>query len=410
MTLAKGSFGVVVTALCLFTAVEGWLAFAHPLARLPVATIEQGELFNSINCIKTELRKSENEPYMVLLGSSLVVAPVVQAESQFRKRPMKRFFERRATVCEDRLNSLFDRSEKHSVRVFNAAVGGGMASDDYFVARELLQSKNAPAAIVCGVAPRDFQDNLVPGTYSTSAFQVLATCSDLDQLWSDKNVADDKKFDIAFGRVSSLWRNRAEVKTYFGLLAKKIIEKVCPFVVFDKYGQTLVLAAQKTGVFPEEVKVTPMAYPGFAIDHYDSLKTCQQYIRSYNPIDKRMVDEQFTYFNRMLDLTQKRGVELLVVNMPLSQANKELMPPGFYASYLTRLKDACARRDIQIADYNSADWDANSNFIDTVHIRPEKSKAFVDSLMKSVADSPLSLALSGAQKQQIGAGASLQPQ
>lgn len=133
-------------------------------------------------------------------------------------------------------------------------------------------------------------------------------------------------------------------------------------------------------------------------------------MRSYNPIDKRMFDEQFAYFDRMLDLTEKSGVELLVVNMPLSQSNKELMPAGFYSSYLNRLKDACAHRNIQIADYNSCDWDANSNFIDTVHIRPEKSSAFVESLMKSVADSPLSLALSGAQRQQIGAGRSLQIQ
>ncbi|MCC7529076.1 MAG: hypothetical protein IT342_11165 [Candidatus Melainabacteria bacterium] len=410
MTLAKGSFGVVVTALCLFIAVEAWLAFAHPLARLPVATMEQGELFNSINCIKNEVRESNHEPYMVLLGSSLMVAPVVQAESQFRKHPIKRFFERRATVCEDRLNSLIVPSDKQAVMVFNGAVGGGMASDDFFVARELLQSKDSPAAIVCGVAPRDFQDNLVPGTYSTSAFQVLANCSDLGQLWSDKNLTADKKFDVAFGRVSSLWRNRAEVKSYFGLLSKKLIEKVCPFIVFDKYGPTLALAAQKAGVFPEEVKGTPMAYPGFAIDHYDSPKTCQQYMRSYNPIDKRMIDEQFAYFDRMLELAGQRGVEVLVVNMPLSQSNKELMPPGFYACYLTRLKDACARRHIHLADYNSAEWDANNNFIDTVHIRPEKSSAFVESLMKFVADSPLALALEGSQKRRIGAAASLQAQ
>ncbi len=145
-----------------------------------------------------------------------------------------------------------------------------------------------------------------------------------------------------------------------------------------------------------------MAFPGYAIDHYDSLKTSQQYMRSYNPINNRMVDEQFAFFDRMLDLTAKHGVDLLVVNMPLSRSNKAIIPPGFYPAYLNRLKDACARRNIQFVDYNSADWDGESNFIDTVHIRPEKSIAFVESLMKSVADSPLSLALSGAPNQQIG--------
>ena len=75
-----------------------------------------------------------------------------------------------------------------------------------------------------------------------------------------------------------------QAESQFGLLSKQIIEKVFPFVIFDKFGPTLVLSPQRRGVFPEEVKGTPMAYPGFVIDHYDSLKTRQQYMRTYNPI------------------------------------------------------------------------------------------------------------------------------
>ena len=406
MGIAKGSFGVVLAALCLLVAVEGWLALAHPLARLPVATIEQGEAFNSIADIKKDTGSGKEEPYVVLLGSSLMVAPVVQAESQFRKRPLKRFFERRATLCENQLGAQLSRqygkSNSAPVRIYNAAVGGGMASDDFFVARELLQSKKVPAALVCGVAPRDFQDNLVPGTYSTSSFQVFADVSDLARIFQDKNLSQEKKFDVALGRFSRLWRNRSEVKSYFGLLTKKTIEKVCPFILFEKYGPTLVLSRQKKGVFPEEVHGTPMAYPGYAIDHYDSVKTNQQYVRSYHPINKKMVDEQFAYFNQMLDMSRQKNVDLMVVNMPLSRANKGLIPAEYYVDYLNRLKTACAARDIQFVDYNNADWDEDSNFIDTVHIRPEKSLAFVETLMKAVADSPLSLAFSSDNKRQIG--------
>lgn len=406
MGIAKGSFGVVLAALCLLAAVEGWLALAHPLARLPVATIEQGEAFNSIADIKKDTGNCKDEPYVVLLGSSLMVAPVVQAEAQFRKRPLKRFFERRATLCESQLgsqlNRLYGKPNSAPVRIYNAAVGGGMASDDFFVARELLQSKKVPAALVCGVAPRDFQDNLVPGTYSTSAFQVFADLSDLGRIFQDKNLSQEKKFDVALGRFSRLWRNRSEVKSYFGLLSKRTIEKVCPFILFEKYGPTLVLARQKKGVFPEEVHGTPMAYPGYAIDHYDSVKTTQQYVRSYHPVSKKMVDEQFAYFNQMLDMSRAKNVDLMVVNMPLSRSNKELIPAEYYADYLNRLKTACAARDIQFIDYNNAAWDENSNFIDTVHISPEKSLAFVETLMKAVADSPLSLALSSENKRQIG--------
>lgn len=412
MTLAKGSFGVVVTALCLCIAVEGWLAFAHPLARLPVATMEQGELFNSMRNIKKETSSGEKQPYMVLLGSSLVVAPVVQAESQFRKRAIKRFFERRATACEEHLRQYIPEApDGRGLQVFNAAVGGGMASDDYYVARDLLSSKNKPLALVCGVAPRDFQDNLVPGVYSTSAFQVLSNLSDVRDVLDDNSLTLDKKFDIALGRISNLWRNRAEVKSYFGLVSKKMIEKLCPFILFEKYGGTsMALAPQKEGIFPEEVKGTPFAYPGYAIDHYDSAKTSQQYMRSYNPVSKRMVDEQFAYFDKTLTMARKHGVDVLVVNMPLSCSNKQLFESGFYESYMQRLKSVCASHDVQLADFNNAAWDADNNFIDTVHLSAEKSEAFIQALMAAVAESPLSVALSGEPKRQIGAKPLSSPQ
>ena len=410
MTLAKGSIGVVVTALCLCIAVEGWLAFAHPLARLPVATMEQGELFNSMRSIKKETTSGKRQPYMVLLGSSLVVAPVVQAESQFRKRAIKRFYERRATACEEQLRQCIPHADA-GFEVFNAAVGGGMASDDFFVARDLLASDNKPVALVCGVAPRDFQDNLVPGTYSTSAFQVLSNLSDIRGILDDTSLSLDKKFDIALGRVSNLWRNRAEVKSYFGLISKKVIEKICPFILFEKYGGTaMVLAPQKEGMFPEEVKGTPFAYPGYAIDHYDSAKTSEQYMRSYNPVSKSMVDEQFAYFDRTLDLARKQGVEVLVVNMPLSCTNKKLLEKGFYDAYMQRLKATCASHDVQLADFNNSAWDADENFIDTVHLSAEKSNAFIRAMMEAVSQSPLSLALLGSPPRQIGAKSLQGPQ
>jgi len=126
-------------------------------------------------------------------------------------------------------------------------------------------------------------------------------------------------------------------------------------------------------------------------------------MRSYNPVSKRMVDEQFAYFDKTLSLARKHGVDVLVVNMPLSRSNKKLFESGFYESYMQRLKSICASHDVQLADFNDAAWDADKNFIDTVHLSAEKSEAFIQALMAAVAQSPLSLALSGEPKRQIGA-------
>lgn len=377
---------------------ECWLSITHPFARLPVATTEQGELFTSLTSIEKEISLNPKEPYAVLIGSSLMVAPVVQAESKYRNQIMKRFSERRSTFCEKQLSQRLKSPVQQKVAVYNAAVGGGMASDDFFIGRALLESKNPPAAIICGVAPRDFQDNLVNGAHTTAAFQVLARPADLINLLSNDKLTSEQKFDVAFGRVSKIWLNRSELKVYLGLLSKKMIEKICPFILFDKYGDTLVLQPLRRGAFPEEVRGTPMAYPGLAIDHYDTVKTGQQYMRSYNPEDRAAQTEQFIYFERLLSLAEKKGVSVLVVNMPLSKFNKSIMPTNFYDNYLGRLNAICDEKSAEVVDFNTTAWDENSNFIDGVHILPAKSQKFLSALIDCVIASPLSTALNTDQR------------
>lgn len=396
---SRGSIGVLAAAFGMLICLEFWLGVTHPFARLPVATTEQGELFTSLASIQREISNDSKKPYAVLMGSSLMVAPVVQAESKYRNQIMKRFSERRSTFCEKQLSEQLNTPSAQNVAIYNAAVGGGMASDDYFIGRALLESKNPPAAIICGVAPRDFQDNLVSGSHTTSAFQVLARPADLVDVFDNDKLTFEQKFDVTLGRVSKIWRNRSELKSYMGLLSKKTIEKICPFILFDKYGDTLVLQPLRRGVFPEEVRGTPMAYPGLAIDHYDEVKTGQQYMRSYNPVDHAAQTEQFIYFERLLSLAEKKGVGVLVVNMPLSKFNKSIMPANFYKDYRTRLQTVCDQKSAEVVDFNTTAWEANSNFIDGVHIRPSQSEKFLTALIERVASSPLSTALHSTDEQ-----------
>ncbi|MBC7996972.1 MAG: hypothetical protein IAF58_03455, partial [Leptolyngbya sp.] len=149
---SKGSIGIIVAAFCMLVCLECWLSISHPFSRLPVATTEQGELFTSLTSIEKEISLNPKKPYAVLIGSSLMVAPVVQAESKYRNQIIKRFSERRSTFCEKQLSERLKSPVQQNVAVYNAAVGGGMASDDFFIGRALLESKNPPTAIICGVA------------------------------------------------------------------------------------------------------------------------------------------------------------------------------------------------------------------------------------------------------------------
>lgn len=406
---------IIFGSIALLLVADLWLALAHPLAFVPVATTERGEVFNATASIQEEIKQG-GSPYVLLLGSSLMVAPVVQAEASELNRPVKRFFERRSSLLEKLINEPYpgetlgaDGRSQERVSVYNMAVGGEMGSDAYLIARHFLKSGNPPVAIIYGVSPRDFQDNLMPGVASSQTFQVMGELSDIPEIARLENLSWETTSDAALGRVWRLWRSRADLKLYLGLMSKKWLERACPFIVFEKYGETLELKAQRRGQFPEEARGTPLAYPGYAIDHSDGEATRNRYLRSYNPVNERMVDTQFTYFDKFLRLANSSNVSVLVVNMPLSMQNKALLQKGFYGEYLDRVKRLCAAGDVEFRDYNNSLWDKNSNFVDTVHLTSRASKPFLRDLARCVQSSSLSIAFAGERRRRHAGSRSDRP-
>ena len=153
-----------------------------------------------------------------------------------------------------------------------------------------------------------------------------------------------------------------------------------PWVCFDKYNEKHELKRQKKGTFPEEAAGIPTARPGVALDYYSVQKTIEEYNRSYNPTEPEQLKSQFAYFEQVLSLCKKQGISIIVVNMPLSDMNKNLMPTGFYQHYLVNAKSLCNKYDIEFADLNCPSWDKADNFVDTVHLKPELSAAFLNEL------------------------------
>jgi hypothetical protein len=135
-----------------------------------------------------------------------------------------------------------------------------------------------------------------------------------------------------------------------------------------------------------------MVYPNLAIDHNDWTKTNYEYIRRYNPIDQDKSQIQFAYFERFLKLAADRHINVLVVNMPISAANHDLIPPGFYDRYRATTKELCKKYGADYSDLNIAQWSRNENFVDSVHLLPQVSQDFMRDLAKTAASSSVSLA------------------
>ncbi len=414
---ARGLVSSVLVAVLLLAGLDLAFGYFHPLKGVKTVGLDRGEPFNASSAViegfgrdRAELKNGRPLSEVVLLGSSLVVAPCLQSESAFQRKPLERFRARRLTSFEQYLTTALDAaghgaqsgapsgslSSAPAIRSYLLASGGEMASDAYFLEKNVLlqaPDNGQHLAIIYGIGPRDFQDNLFPRVDSSGIFQVLGRLDDLPIVFkSEPKITFDEGGAMLMGRLSSLMRYRGDLMRLMAVRSKRAIEKMVPGVVFEKYSDSLVLKKQKDGLFPEEAQGTPMVYPNLAIDHNDWTKTNYEYIRRYNPIDQGKSQIQFAYFERFLKLAAERHISVLVVNMPISAANKGLIPKGFYDRYLATTSDLCKKYGADYSDFNVSKWSGNENFIDSVHLIPQVSQAFMRDLAKTAATSSVSLA------------------
>jgi hypothetical protein len=337
-----------------------WLRFAHPLAHVPTVSLDRSEIASAVPAYLKELGQDHPSSQMVFLGSSLVVAPLMQAEANYSKKNIEWFFNRRSSYFEHLIN----KSATGDVKVYSLAVGGEMASDAYWILKNvLLKEKYAPREIIYGIAPRDVQDNLLPAISASETFQTLGSISDLPQLFNVYGMSWEQKLNASLDRVWALWRYHSDIKTYLKLRAKKMIAHLLP----DQMEQ------HKYKPFAEEAIGTPQVLPGSALPHTSREKT---------------IDE-FYYLRELIELCTQNRIKLTVVNMPLSAQNMALIPPGFYKEYLDSVKNDCLKARVVFIDLNTDSWRKDSNYADTVHLNSDVSQDFVADIAAAVAQSEI---------------------
>lgn len=352
------------------------MGFFHPLEKAPVATLDRSEVFQS----KKQWDKLKQAPDIVLLGSSLMLAPTLQEEALLYNKPIKRMEHRQSKALSLSCKNQFAWEPD----VFNFSVGGEMVSDAYFICRHILSysKEKSPKLIVFGIAPRDFQDNLLPGIETTETYKILGQVNDLKDAFKTPGTNVPKKIALSIERLSNFYRYRQDLNAYLCLQMKKGLESILPWVMFEKYGSDGKLAYQRKGQFREEAIGTPQAYPGIELDHHNHDLTMQQYQYRYQPIQDRMLNSEFDFLERLLSLCENQGVKIILVHMPLSPENLALLPGDFYANYRQRIATIANKHNTAVYNLNNPIFQNNDLYIDSVHLKVKSSKRFIDELAK----------------------------
>lgn len=374
-------FSSAIVAVSLLFALDACYSLARPQSKEDRFQLDQCDVLNVLQAYRSEPKA----PDVALLGSSLIEVPNIEAAAIAANKPVDRLTHHRCDYLENELASQVG----YKPTVVSLAVGGEMVSDAYLLSKRLLVGPRAPRAIIYGIGPRDFQDNLMPGVDSSDTFKLLSAADDLPDLLLSQQLSPETKLTLTMENLSGFWGNRTQLASFTN---QALTDTVTPF--FPDMKRSLADAPKKTDV---RTFIAGMIAPGQAVWHPDDEYMLQNYLSRYNPIAPVQIETQLGYFRRLIQLCKERKIPIMIANMPLGDINRKVMAPGFYEKYLVDTQKICREQNVPYVDLNVAPLASKENFLDTVHLNPTGS-ALMFSMMSNQIDPTVSVALQQADK------------
>lgn len=325
------------------------------------------------------LRQKES-PDVVLLGSSLIMNPVSILDADYLNKDIDAVHHPRCAYAEDRLaNALHVKDPV----CFNFGLPGGMVSDDFMVARALFPRKK-PKLLVVGLTLRDFIESHVQCASSTPTYHYFSHFFPVDDLVDQSMPEFWQRFDYWQGKLVYLLgkrldaqlisaeKTKAFVAALFGAGSKQNPLDEIKIDHSANVARKLRSVAEEGEFILEANKPTP---------YEDNSGEYRTRFRRKN--DKLFAAESF-FLDRLLQFTQKEGIETVIVNMPLTTINMRIMPPGSYDKYMATVQNAAARYNCAFVDMNDFKTFAGVDFQDTAHMNANGGRKFVDQLVAAI--------------------------
>jgi len=322
-----------------------------------------------------DFRQQQQAPDVVLLGSSLMMNALHGGDSTHYNRPENAAFHHRSYYFEELQKQKYGKD----VRTFAFAIGGQMASDAYVLSSRLLIGDKKPKTIVYGIAPRDFMDNTLASPASTETFRYVGRIRDLsDEEWEARKGFWER-VEHVLSKVSFLYQKRLDfvymqhqvMKQALTALGQKNMDVTK--APFELRGIAFIQLPEDTG--PSDLCFTP--YNEKEAKYADNL---DQYRYRYLPFKPKIYHTQLSYLEKLMKFAHDDGIEMVLVNMPITKDNMDIMPANFYDIYKKDVLALVSKYNAKIIDLNDQQRFPKNYFEDSVHLNGLGAVNFFDTL------------------------------
>lgn len=331
------------------------------------------------------LRALKRAPDVLVLGSSLPMAAFRYCDNQWQKQTdadndavkhhLSVFQAYSRGVYLERLLSL---KAHQPVTVFNFTSAACMPSDASLILSKAIEFKKKPKLVIIAFGPRDFMDNLVPEIGRTPAFNALA-----DWTCLSGNVPSSLSLDtireLVLESCSDCYRNRGA----WSLLLSELTTHFVRPVKLASSSSSLPANNPLATKDKEETKHVCLSQHQYEAWHIED------YRKRYNPANYLRYEQEMERLAYLLDSCKQKRITAVVVNMPITTINRELIPGRLLQQYERDLAVYSRKHDALYVDLSQDPTFTADDFLDTVHVNPQGGKKVLDELGRQLGQSSL---------------------
>lgn len=309
----------------------------------------------------TDFLQRPKAPDLVFLGSSLVLTPINLTDAKVLNRTLDGAFHHESVTT----GLLLKERTGKTITTFNFAVPGEMPSDAYLIEKLLLKNDKQPKLVVFGVGPRDFMDNLLDSPTATDPYQWLARLETIPDPAFKKTIASPGYY-LAEAILPANIRNAISE-----LVSNSVTGSV-----------SNLLAASNFSVLPNHTKhVLLPQYHSMSIEPGECLfkpvlesekerfnNNLEEYKRRYGELKWDMFTTQLNFTAKLLDVARSRHTQVLLVAMPVTTINKNLIAPFAWETYKNSLSVLAHEKGAAYLDFDNTTAFSDEDFGDTVHL------------------------------------------
>jgi hypothetical protein len=335
----------------------------------------------------------QKKPDVVFMGSSLMLVPLDGTDADHLNRRIDGSAHHKSVYFEDK----FKQYSGQKVASYNFALPGEMPSDAALITRFLLKGEKAPKVLVYGVGPRDFMDNLLPSPAATDPFQYLSRFGD----WS--NRVDlivpqwQERLNYELGRAFYTYGAKNQLAQNSDRVIKGVLDEVAPAPKTEKTKAELV--AMRRLLLPD--------YHPFEINRDECFfrpesqsarpkfeDNISEYRKRYKTLKMETFNGQMQFLADILDTAKERQVHVLLVAMPITDINRNLLSDQSWNLYRNNLRKLAASHQDSATFFDMQETKAFniSDFQDTVHLHSGGGAKLLDMIAKIMAQDKASMA------------------